>query len=316
MSTLSAPTEKPLPEASPRTDTASPHLSAPVKDTSLRGILMFSLALILFSIGDGTSKYLTETLPPFQISWMRFGVFAAIVLLIAALRRDWSAFRSRCPHIQLVRGIGIAGSTVLFVTAMSFLPIAEATSISFVSPLLVTALAIPILGEKVGWRRWAAIIVGFIGVVIVVRPGSGHLGLAALLPLSSATCWAIALIATRMTSGRDGALTALIYASCLGFALTTLLLPFGWVQPSLIELLWVGVIGVSTVCAQFLVIAAFHAARVSTLAPIAYTQLLWSGLIGYFVFHQMPDQWAILGAVVIMLSGLYTASRERRRYAV
>ncbi|CAH1657455.1 Threonine/homoserine efflux transporter RhtA [Hyphomicrobiales bacterium] len=315
MSTLSAPAEKPLPDASPGIDTASPHQSAPKKDNSVRGIILFSLALMLFSVGDGTSKYLTETLPPFQISWMRFGIFASVVLFITVLRRDWSAFRSRCIPIQLARGIGITGSTVLFVTAMSFLPIAEATSISFVSPLLVTALAIPILGEKVGWRRWAAIVVGFIGVLIVVRPGSGHLGMAALLPLGSAACWAMALIATRMTSGRDGALTALIYASCLGFALTTLLLPFGWVQPSLGDLFWLLIAGGSTVSAHFLVIGAFHAARVSTLAPLAYMQLLWSGLIGYFAFHHMPDQWAIVGAVVIMASGLYTAGRERRRHA-
>ena len=312
MSTLPAPAEKACPEASPGTDATPPPPSAPRTDNAFRGILLFSLALMLFSVGDGASKYLTETLPPFQISWMRFGIFAFIVLVIAALRRDWSAFRSRCIHIQLARGVGITGSTVLFVTAMSYLPIAEATAISFVSPLLVTALAIPILGEKVGWRRWAAIVVGFVGVLIVVQPGSGQLGMAALLPLGSATCWAIALIATRMTSGRDGALTALIYASGLGFLLTTLLLPFGWVQPSLVELGWLVIAGGSTVSAHFLVIGAFHVARVSTLAPLAYMQLLWSGLIGYFAFHHMPDQWAIIGALVIMASGLYTASRERR----
>ena len=275
--------------------------------------MLILTALAFFSCSDAASKYLTGSLPAVEVTWLRYVVFASVIFAVALATRQTSVMRARQPVLQLFRGLAVLGSALFFVTGLAFLPLAEATSISFVAPIFVTALSIPLLGEKVGVRRWAAVAVGLVGALIVVRPGTGALGLAAVFPILSAVSWAAALVITRKAGGVDAAITSLAYSALAGAAVTTVLVPFVWVTPGWHELMLGGVTGVASAVAQWLIVLAFRSARASVLAPFSYSQLVWSASFGFLIFGDVPDGWTLVGAGVIIASGLYTAHRERVR---
>jgi drug/metabolite transporter (DMT)-like permease len=196
---------------------------------------------------------------------------------------------------------------------LRFLPIAEASATSFVSPLFVTALSIVFLGESVGLRRWLATGVGLIGVLIVLRPGSSAFHPAALFSIVSALAWACALIMTRMLSGSERAVTTMTYSSITGVCILSALVPLVWVAPSWHDVFFGIVIGIASTVGQWIVVLAFRYADASVLAPFSYTQLLWVSILGFIVFGEVPDIWTVTGAAFIVASGLYTAHRERIR---
>ena len=268
-------------------------------------------ALAFFSCSDAASKLMTVTLPAVEVAWLRYCVFALLMLGTAAYMGAGQALHSRRPVLQTLRALGVLGSSVFFITGLAFLPMAEATAITFVSPVMVTALSIPFLGEVVGWRRWSAVAVGLLGVLIVIRPGTGAFEAAAILPVLSAASWAVALVVTRKMSGSDGSLVALTYAAVVGLGVTSGIVPFVWVAPGWREIGLSLVTGGASTAAQWLGVLAFQQARASVLAPFSYSQLVWSGLLGFFIFHNVPDGWTLVGAAVIIASGLYTAHRER-----
>ncbi|HEV7337045.1 MAG TPA: DMT family transporter [Bosea sp. (in: a-proteobacteria)] len=285
---------------------------APRRENSLRGIGLVLLGGAFLSSADAVSKLMAETVPALQITWLRYAAFALIMLAIT-LPGGIAVLKPRRPKLQLARGIAVTVSSVLFVSSLRYLPIADATATSFISPLFVTALSIPLLGERIGWRRWTATIVGLIGVLIVVRPGGAGFQLAALLPMLSASSWAFALIFTRMMSATENPVTTLTWSAIIGFVLLGLLQPFGW-QPLTAQAIWLGVfVGVASTIGHWFVILAFRHADASLLAPFAYLQLLWASIFGYFMFAALPDRFTWLGAVIISASGLYIAHRERLR---
>ncbi|PVE23575.1 EamA family transporter [Microvirga sp. KLBC 81] len=281
------------------------------RDRPLRGIALMIAALAFFSCSDAASKLMTASLPAVEVAWLRFCAFTFLMLGAATLTGRLHDLQSRRPRLQTLRALGVLGSSVFFIMGLGFLPMAEATAIAFVSPVIVTALSIPILGEVVGWRRWSAVAVGLLGVLIVVRPGTGAFDTAAIFPILSAASWAVALVVTRKMSGSDGPLTSLTYAAIVGLLITSAIVPFGWVTPGWREIGLGFVTGVTSTIAQWLVVLAFQQARASVLAPFSYSQLVWSGLLGYLVFGNVPDEWTLIGAGVIIASGLYTAHRER-----
>jgi drug/metabolite transporter (DMT)-like permease len=215
---------------------------------------------------------------------------------------------------QTLRGLCTAGSSVLFVLGVSRMTMAQATTISFLSPLLVTVLSIPLLGEVVGVRRWAAVTAGILGMLIVVRPGLGGFQPAALFGVGSATCWAVALVLTRKLAAEDPPRTTVLWSAMTGAVVLSFALPFQAVWPAWWQLGLALAMGVVATGGQWLVVLAHRVAAASVLAPIFYAQLLWSALGGYLVFHNLPDEWTGLGAAVIIGSGLYTAHRERVRH--
>ncbi len=279
-------------------------------DEPLAGILIVVASMIVFSASDATAKYLTQSLPAVEIAWLRYATF---VLLItpALVRHGGAGLRSRNPRLQLVRGCGLLGSSLLFILAISYMPMADATATSFVSPLFTTALSIPLLGETVGVRRWAAIVVGIIGVVIVVRPGTTAFNPAAVFPLLSAASWSMALVITRKMSGTDGTTTMLTYAAGTGFVALSAALPVVWVTPDLAQVALGIFIGVASSVGQWLVVLAYRRAEASVLAPFSYTQIVWSSLLGMAIFGNVPDLETVTGAAIIVASGIYTAHRER-----
>jgi drug/metabolite transporter (DMT)-like permease len=288
--------------------------SAPARaDHPLRGIGLLIASTVFLSCSDALAKYLSLTLPSMEIAWIRFSVF--FIILIPMMARTSGVFRSARPGLQVWRGVGLLTSSLFFISGLRFLHIAEASATGFISPVFVTALSIVLLGEKVGIRRWAATLVGLMGVMIVVRPGSSAFHPAAIFPILSALGWASTLTITRMISGKDRAITTMVYSAVTGLCVLTALVPFVWVAPSWRDIaLGVG-IGIASTTGQWIVVLAFRYADASVLAPFSYSQLVWVTILGFFVFGEIPDLWTIVGAAVIIGSGLYTAHRERLRRA-
>lgn len=287
------------------------HAPAPL-DRPLGGILIVICAGFVFGISDATAKYLTPTIPVIEIAWMRWLGFLAIVSPIIAYSRG-EILRSRRPVLQTARAFCLLFSSLLFILGLSALPLASATTLNFVSPMLVTALSIPLLGEQVGLRRWAAIGVGLVGVLIVVRPGTGTFGPAALFPMLSAASWAMGVVLTRKLSGIDRAWTAMCYAAIVGFAALSVAVAPVFVVPTWREAGLGMLVAIAATAGQYLTVLAFQRAPASLLAPFSYVQLIWSTFFGYLIFGNLPDHWTWAGATVIIGSGLYTAHRERVR---
>jgi drug/metabolite transporter (DMT)-like permease len=279
-------------------------------ERTLAGIAMVLAAMFVFSGMDGLSKILARDYHPVEISCLRF-FFTTLVLVPFIWRSSSPVWRTNMPLLQIGRGFCMVGSSILFIFGLARLPIADATAIGFVAPLLVTALSIPLLGETVGLRRWTAVVLGFGGVLIVVRPGTGAFDPAAIYPLLSAGSWALGLILTRKMRNADPVLTTLLYSTLVGFAAGAVVLPFVWRQPTALDWALIAVLGVLNAIGQSLMVVALNRAAASLIAPFSYSQMLWSALIGYFVFATIPDATMWVGAAIIMASGLYTLHRER-----
>ena len=318
MTARTAAPEPPVPDAPLSAGTPAPTPAPPwsiAEGKPLWGVALMVIATVFFACSDVITKVLSGALPPVEIAWLRYVTFTALLIPLALRGARESALRSRRPGLQVLRGLGMVGSALLFTLGLPFLPVADATAIYFISPILITALAIPFLGEKVGWRRWTAALVGLVGVLIVIRPGTGAFNSAALLPLLGASCWAVAAVATRMMSGTDRTTTTLVYSALVGLAVLTALVPFSWRTPSGWELGLAVVMGVTSTAGHGLVVLAYRHASASMVAPYSYVQLIWAGTLGFMVFGTLPDGYTVLGAGIIAASGLYTAYRERVRAA-
>jgi drug/metabolite transporter (DMT)-like permease len=311
-----------LPSAAVRLDSAALPLPekklagrvAPARaDRPFRGIALILASTVFLGISDVTSKYLSATLPSIEIAWIRFLVFALIMVPAMLPGSPLFALRTGRPGLQVMRGVALLGSSLFFISGLRFLPIAEASATGFVSPLFVTALSIVFLSESVGVRRWLATAVGLFGVLIILRPGSSSFHPAVFFPLVSALSWACMLIMTRMMSGREAAITTMTYSSIVGVGILSVLVPLVWVAPSWHDILFGILVGLASTVGQWIVVLAFRYADASVLAPFSYTQLLWVSILGFLIFGEVPDVWTVTGAAFIVASGLYTAHRERLR---
>ncbi|CAO3362055.1 DMT family transporter [Azospirillum palustre] len=300
--------------------TVNPQAGSGSKGTEpMRAILLVVLGVACLSCSDATAKYLGRTLPPAEIAWMRYVVFTALVMPLALRggsprhKDRLSVLKTTRPGLQVVRGLGMLGSALFFIMAMQHLPLAEAAAISFVSPVFVTVLSILLLAEKVGVRRWAALLVGLAGVIIVIRPGADGFQPASLLPILTAFSWALGLVATRKMTVQENPLTTMVWSALTGLIALTALLPLHAAWPTPWEMLLGAFIGLVYTAAQWLLILAYRQGEASVLAPFTYVQLIWSTALGFLVFGAVPDQWTFVGTGVIIASGLYTAHRERMR---
>jgi drug/metabolite transporter (DMT)-like permease len=311
------------PAAAVRLDSASPSPlhdkpapAAPARaDRPLRGIALILASTVFLGSSDVTSKYLSTTLPSIEIAWIRFLVFALIMVPAMVPGSPLYSMRTSQTGLQLWRGVALLASSLFFISGLRFLPVAEASATAFVSPIFVTALSILFLSERVGLRRWLATVVGLSGVLIILRPGTSAFHPAAFFPLISAAGWACTLIMTRMMSGKEHASTVMTYSSIAGLAILTLLVPLVWIAPTWHDVFFGVLVGVASTAGQWIVVLAFRYADASVLAPFSYTQLLWVGILGFLIFGEVPDIWTVAGAGLIVGSGLYTAHRERVRHS-
>ena len=274
---------------------------------------MVMVAVVFFSVGDLLAKYLTRFYPIALIVWARFTFHLLLIVLALGPRYGLALVRTKRLGAQLVRGLLLVMGSVFFVSALKFMPLAEATAIAYLAPVLVTIMSVVFLGEKVEISRWVAVFCGFIGVLTIIRPGSSIFTWAALLPVANAMVFASYQILTRKLAGLESAYTSIFYAGLVGSVLSLLTLPGVWTMPQ--NLLHAGAfvsVGVLGGFGHLILIKAYEHAPASRLAPFSYSQLIWVAFIGYFVFGDFPDHWSLLGIAILVASGIYIASHQRR----
>lgn len=278
----------------------------------MRGILFMVAATSMFAIMDVVSKLLAHSYPPVEVVAARYFVQAMLLLAILAPSRGIGMVRSRRPRLQIVRGTLLCFSSVTFVAALAVMPIAEAAAIGSCAPLMVVLLSIPMLRERIGMPSRVAVGVGFIGALIIIRPGAEIFTWAALLPLFSAVGGATYQVLTRKLSGVDDTFTSLFYPAMVGTVLLACIMPFVWVTPrSLTDALLMACVGAAGTTGHFLMIRSFTHAPASIASSITYSQLIFSMISGYVIFGQFPDGWSLVGMAVVVMAGLFIASRHR-----
>jgi drug/metabolite transporter (DMT)-like permease len=277
-----------------------------------RGIFSMLLAVASFSIMDASMKALAPHYPPMEVAALR-GMTSLPLVLIWALADGgpMQLVRVRWP-LHLLRGVISVVMLVAFVYGLRTLPLAEAYSLFFVGPLLITALAVPILGERVGWRRWLAIAIGLCGTVIVLRPsGAGMLSLGGLAVMCSATCYALSAITVRVLARTDSTPSMVFWMLTMLSVFSLALAWHEWVPVDASHWKPVAILGVSGAIGQYGVTEAFGRAPASVIAPLEYTALIWGLAIDWFVWGTLPGSGMLAGAAVIVVCGLYLLRRER-----
>lgn len=283
----------------------------------LRGILLIMLAVFMFSSMDTLAKHMLKReaypLPP--LIFARYAVHLAFMLALLAPRMGLNLVRTQRLGLQVLRGLLLVASTAFFYLSLTYLPLAEAAAISFVGPVLVAALSGPLLRERIGRRQWLAVGLGFLGVLIIVRPGGGVFTVHAVFPLICALLFSLYQVLTRKLAGRENAMTTLFFTALVGALITALPLPFTWQTPSMLQLTFMIGIGMFGGFGHFLLIRAVEHASPAALAPFVYTQLVWSTLLAFLAFGEFPDSGSLLGMAVIIAGGLVAVNWEQIRRA-
>lgn len=278
----------------------------------LRGIGWLCVTALMWALTDAVAKHLGQSYPTLQIVWGRFFFNALIVAVIFAPRLG-HVLRTQRPWLQCARAVLLVTTVGLVFLSIQSLSLVTASAIFFMGPILLTVLAIVLLGERVGPRTWIGVLLGFAGAMIVIRPGTGMMQAAAVLPLGAALSSALYQIATRQVSFSDSAVTTLLYGSIGAAAVASILVPWHWQRLDLAGWLYLVALGITGGIAQLALIKALTLAPASTIAPYHYTNLIWAALLGYLVFNDVPDAWTVSGALVIAVSGVYVLQRGTSR---
>ncbi len=278
-----------------------------------QGIALVLVTMLLFAIYDALSKYLARHYPVPELLWVRYLTHATFMLAVFGPRMRWQLVKTSRPFLQIVRALLLVVVTFLFMNGLRYIPLADATAINFLAPLLVTALSSPLLGEKVDLRGWMAVLFGFIGVLVIVRPGGSSLNWAVLFPFFSAVCYSFYQILTRKFKGAEHPVTTHFITGLVGVVVTSFAWQPGWTMPSLNHALLMMCLGISTGVGHYLLIEAFQRMGPAVAAPFTYTHLVWAVLFGSFAFGEIPDPVTILGILIIAGSGIYVASHHARK---
>lgn len=289
-------------------------MSAPREERPVLGFLLAALAFVAFAWTDTSAKLLVGAgLPVIMVAFARYAVNFILVLAYFLPREGLSALRSEARTLQIIRGVVLLAGTCLNFWALKYLPLTTTIPIFFATPLVVCVLSVPMLGEKVGLRRYLAVIAGFVGVLIIVRPGGLVFHWAMVLSISATIMASLYFIFTRMLAGKDDMPVSQIYAS--GIAAIALL-PFGianWEAPgTTVNWFFLVLAGASAGFGHSVLTLAYRYQEASKLAPVVYTQIITIALISWLVFGDIPDGWTIVGTAVIILSGTYVWLRDRQ----
>ena len=276
----------------------------------MKAIILNLSAWVMLPIMDGFAKYLSSTLPVLQITWSRYFFTVVIVLPIMLVFFRKNLTWTEQPKLQLIRGLLLFCANILFFYSISIISLAKALTLAFISPLIVTALSPILLGEKVGFRRWAAVITGFIGSLIVIRPGFLEINLASIAALGTGVLYGFYLIVTRKLHNSDSPLLTLLLTGIVGVIIGSMIVPTVWVQPTITEWYMMFAIGFFASIGHLFLILSLKYADASKLAPFGYFEILTNIIIGYFFFNHFPDYWHFLGLFIIISSGIYIFRRE------
>jgi drug/metabolite transporter (DMT)-like permease len=276
-----------------------------------RGVALVLVTMLLFAMHDLISKYMTRHYPVTELLWVRYLVHAAFMLAVFAPRMRLNLLRTRRPVLQTVRALFMVASTFLFMHGLRYLPLGDATAINYVAPLLVTALSVPMLGDKIETRNWVAVCLGFCGVLVIVRPGGGMLQFAALFPFLSAFCSSFYQIITRKFRGSENPITTHFITGLVGLIATSLAWQPDWTMPTPVHAFLMICLGFTTGVGHYLLIEVFQRIEPATAAPFTYTHLVWAMLFGWAIFGDIPDTGTLLGSLIIVGSGIYLARCQR-----
>ena len=282
----------------------------------LYGVLLVLCAGLLLASHDGFSKYLTHIYPLIMVIWLRYFVqtIAMIVLFFPKMR--WAILRTQRPLLQLLRAMSLLSISLLFISGLRYIPLAEATAVIFLAPLIVTVLSALVLHEYVSKGQWAAVMVGFLGVLFIVRPGGALFTLAILLPVGASFCFAIYQLITRRLASTDHAVTSNFLSGLFGVIVLTALLPGEYtLEVANIDLLFMLALGLLAMTAHMLLTMALKYSTAATLAPFTYAQIVFAGVVGYLAFGHVPDAWSLLGVLIISCSGLTVAYLQHHSHA-
>ena len=276
----------------------------------MKAIIFSLLGWMFLPVMDGFAKYLSDDLPILQITWARYFFTVAFVFPIMFFFYKKQLVWSDKPKLQIFRGLILLSANICFFYAISVISLAKALTLAFIAPLIVTAFSPILLGEKVGFRRWTAVAVGFIGSLIVIRPGFLEFNLASMAALATGFFYGFYLIITRKLSTSDNPLLTLLITGMVGALLVSLIIPFYWVKPTLNQWSLMAGIGVFACIGHLFLILSLKYADASKLAPLGYTEIIPNVIIGYYFFSELPDNWTYLGLFIIVLSGIYISRRE------
>ena len=278
------------------------------------GILLMIATTFIFAAQDSISRHLAGEYNVFMVVMIRYWFFAAFVITIAA-RREGSvraAAATNQPALQIGRGLILVGEICVMVYAFTLLGLVESLAVFTAYPLIIAALSGPILGEKVGWRRWSAIGVGFVGVLIILQPGVGVFSPAALVPLLSATLFAIYGLLTRYAARRDSTATSFFWTGVSGAVAITLIGVWFWEPMTLADWGWMALLCLTGASGHWLLIKCYEVAEASAVQPFAYMQLIFGTGFGILIFSEVLRPNVALGAAIVMAAGLFTFWRENR----
>lgn len=275
-----------------------------------RGIAFTIVGGALLTANDAVLKWLTGDYPVGQLLFVR-GLFVLLAISLFAWRSGgFALIRFNSFKAQSIRAGFAITSGFCFITGLSFLPLADAIAITFAGPLFITALASPLLGETVGWRRWMAVIIGLFGVLVMIRPTSEAVQLAALFPLAASLAGALRDITTRRISAQETSMSILCFSTLAVILFGLCTLPFGWSSVSFKDIGLMGLSGIFVGGAHFLLIERFRWAEAALLAPFKYTNMIWAVIFGFVLWGDLPDSWTLSGAGFVIVCGLYIARRE------
>lgn len=286
----------------------------PVTDqNTLRGIVYMMVAMVIFALQDGLSRALAENLSPLFITMWRYWAFGLVCLVLLWRKGFTQGLRSGQPILQIARGVGLALEICVAILSFYLLGLAGTHAIFAFGPLLIVALSGPLLGEKIGWRRWTAIGVGFLGMILIIRPGSQTLEFGTGVAILGMVMFSLYGIATRRVSRTDGAMTSFYYTGLGGAAIMTLIGPWFWSAMTPAEMVMMAMLCITGMTGHFILIKAFEAAEASALQPFAYFQTVFSSIVGLTIFNEIVPVSTFAGGAIVIGAGLFTFWRERVR---
>lgn len=277
-----------------------------------RAVILIIFAMALLAVQEGIAKYLGQHLSVPQVVWARYASHAMLMLVILLPRHGFKIFKSKIPFLQTGRSLLLFTDTALFFTGLTMIGLAEATAIFFMAPLFVVLISIPLLGERVGWYSFGAIFVGFLGMLLIVRPGLDGFNIGGLMIVGSAVCMSLFNVSTRKLAGTDDLEVTMMFTAMVGFVVATIALPFFWTTPEGIWV-WLGMVfmgGVGGVAHNLLIIA-HEKEEASKLAPFMYSQIIFAIALGWVMFAMLPDMYTVIGSVIVIGSGLFLWKRGR-----
>ncbi|WP_283194749.1 DMT family transporter [Rhizobium sp. AN80A] len=277
-----------------------------------RGYIFVLLAITIFSIQDGISKHLGGAYPPVFVTMIRYWAFGLFTVLLAAKMRGGivATARTKRPVLQVIRGLLLAAQVVVVISCFAVIGLARSQAIFSATPILIALLAIPLLGERVGWRRWTAIGAGLIGVLLILKPDSGFFDVTLLLAVLSCFLFSFYVIATRLVSRDDSSMTSFFYTGVVGAIAMTLVGPFYWTWMAPTDWIWMALVCMTSIASHYFLIRAYDMLDAAAVQPLTYLQLVYASIIGVTIYGETLSLNTIIGSVIVVASGIFTIWRE------